>query len=582
MVGSIHHINVVIIILTTLHSSLNANQLRRLKERTCEKTTIPLCKEIGYNLTYMPNRFGHKSQFDAGLIIHQFWPLVLINCSPQLKHFICSLYAPVCDPLYKKEIVPCRGFCENVRNSCEPVMNQNGFRWPSHLECSSFPTRKENRICMKPQKADNSSSGPSIGSGSGEGNAMNTPVRDNKKHSSPGVVKKHPAIQQPQRPWNNNIQQGRRWKSRCTCTCRSPFVRPNGTLTANQNVPPCALPCGTSRLHPNEKKFATFWLALWTIVCFTSTVLTLLTYLLGRICFVFTERPIVLIALCQFVVSSAYLVRLVYGEAAITCNRNSGLVHYATTGPWPCTLTFVLTYFFSNVMWLWWVVLAMNWYLSIGLKWTQEAIANYSRYFHFMPWFIPTVQTMAVLAMAGVDADPVAGICSVGNSDSNLLNVFVIAPLLVYTTLSLTFVTAGCVAISKSNKITKHHAVSQIVTSSQHCSCFSRIGLFTLALFVPALSLIGCHFYEHTWREAWTATVNCGCVAVRAYPNLYVFLLKYLMGMVVGLLNGVWMLETRTFVTWKMFLSKLFTVCRKRRTKNALLVERNSYPVHLW
>jgi len=34
----------------------------RPKAKKCEKIEVPMCQEIGYNLTYMPNKFGHNTQ----------------------------------------------------------------------------------------------------------------------------------------------------------------------------------------------------------------------------------------------------------------------------------------------------------------------------------------------------------------------------------------------------------------------------------------------------------------------------------------------------------------------------------------
>ena len=55
-----------------------------------------MCKCIGYNHTKMPNNLNHDTQEEAGLEVHQFYPLVEINCSKDLKLFLCLIYAPVC------------------------------------------------------------------------------------------------------------------------------------------------------------------------------------------------------------------------------------------------------------------------------------------------------------------------------------------------------------------------------------------------------------------------------------------------------------------------------------------------------
>ena len=54
----------------------------------CEPITIPLCKDIQYNMTIMPNLLNHRKQDDAGLEVHQFYPLV--------KVMACVNYIYIC------------------------------------------------------------------------------------------------------------------------------------------------------------------------------------------------------------------------------------------------------------------------------------------------------------------------------------------------------------------------------------------------------------------------------------------------------------------------------------------------------
>jgi frizzled protein 1/7 len=46
----------------------------------CEKITIPICKNIQYNQTIFPNLLNHVRQEEAALEVHQFIPLIKINC----------------------------------------------------------------------------------------------------------------------------------------------------------------------------------------------------------------------------------------------------------------------------------------------------------------------------------------------------------------------------------------------------------------------------------------------------------------------------------------------------------------------
>jgi len=113
----------------------------------CEPITIDLCRDILYNETIMPNLLNHHNQVEAGIEVHQFLPLVKVQCSPDLQFFLCTLYAPVCTIL-EKPIPPCRPLCESARNSCEVIMNKFGFQWPQHLQCTNFPPAGTEELCV--------------------------------------------------------------------------------------------------------------------------------------------------------------------------------------------------------------------------------------------------------------------------------------------------------------------------------------------------------------------------------------------------------------------------------------------------
>lgn len=108
-------------------------------QHRCEPITIPLCIGIDqYNETVMPNQLGHQKQEDAGLEIHQFYPLVKVNCSPYLKFFLCTVYVPICT-VTERATPPCRALCLQARDGCESLMNRFGFQWPENLDCGRFP-----------------------------------------------------------------------------------------------------------------------------------------------------------------------------------------------------------------------------------------------------------------------------------------------------------------------------------------------------------------------------------------------------------------------------------------------------------
>lgn len=117
------------------------------KHGVCEPITNPLCKDIVYNQTIMPNLLGHNKQEDAGVELQQFSPLLKAQCSPEMKFFLCSMYLPVCTVL-EEAIPPCRTLCERARQGCEAHMNQTGFQWPEDLRCESFREFGDGHICV--------------------------------------------------------------------------------------------------------------------------------------------------------------------------------------------------------------------------------------------------------------------------------------------------------------------------------------------------------------------------------------------------------------------------------------------------
>lgn len=120
----------------------------RYQNKVCQEITIPMCKGIGYNQTYMPNKFNHDSQEEAGLEVHQFWPLVEIQCSPDLQFFLCSMYTPICVSNYDEPLPVCRSICERARAGCEPLMQQYGFPWPERMSCDRLPEPGDETLCM--------------------------------------------------------------------------------------------------------------------------------------------------------------------------------------------------------------------------------------------------------------------------------------------------------------------------------------------------------------------------------------------------------------------------------------------------
>ncbi|KAL4841572.1 hypothetical protein H8958_009505 [Nasalis larvatus] len=385
------------------------------KELACQEITVPLCKGIGYNYTYMPNQFNHDTQDEAGLEVHQFWPLVEIQCSPDLKFFLCSMYTPICLEDYKKPLPPCRSVCERAKAGCAPLMRQYGFAWPDRMRCDRLPEQgNPDTLCMDYNRTDLTTAGAGAGGPGGRG-----------EYEELGAVEQH--------------------------------------------------------------------------------------------------------------------------------------VRYETTGPALCTVVFLLVYFFGMASSIWWVILSLTWFLAAGMKWGNEAIAGYSQYFHLAAWLVPSVKSIAVLALSSVDGDPVAGICYVGNQSLDNLRGFVLAPLVIYLFIGTMFLLAGFVSLFRIRSVikqqdgpTKTHKLEKLMI---------RLGLFTVLYTVPAAVVVACLFYEQHNRPRWEATHNCPCLRdlqpdQARRPDYAVFMLKYFMCLVVGITSGVWVWSGKTLESWRSLCTR--------------------------
>ena len=550
-----------------------------VKRMKCERIKIPLCQKIGYNLTYVPNMFCHKTQMDAALVVHQFWPLVAINCSPDLRFFLCSTHAPMCEPQYGKPLYPCRSLCQRARDGCQPLMKDHGFSWPDYLNCDKFPKR-EDEFCMDktnltlPTKGTPSIKYETFTKPKFRKRNPKLPPQPTPPHFKFTRLKPKPWKTNPKIPIDNFInptvaKAPVKFKSgTCGCTCEYPFVRVNQSLVDSKNeLPACALPCKQYFFKRSEQNFTTFWITLWSVLCLLSTFVTCATALIDISRFQYPERPIVFIAFCYFCIALGYIIRLASGFESIACDSTTNLLRYSATGPAGCTAVFLLTYYFGMASWIWWVILSLNWFLSAGIKWSKEAIASYSQYFHFVAWLIPTIKSMAILAMAGIDSDPVSGLCYVGNHNNTMLTIFVIAPLLIYLMLSSSFLVAGLLAFHHIRRIMQRKGNN----TQKLEKLLVKIGIFSVLYIVPATIVIICYFYEHNNRESWEKSVNCPCMPVRdrVTPKHYIFLVKYFMSLLVGLAVGFWLWGTKTINSWKKCINRL---CEKRgETKNMKL-----------
>ncbi|XP_030065332.1 secreted frizzled-related protein 3 isoform X1 [Microcaecilia unicolor] len=139
----------------------------------CEPVRIPMCKPMPWNMTKMPNHLHHSTQANAILAIEQFEGLLDTQCSPDLRFFLCAMYAPICTIDFQHEpIKPCKSVCERARAGCEPVLIKYQHVWPESLACEELPVYDQG-VCISPEAivtADGPDSMPDFPMDSNNGN----------------------------------------------------------------------------------------------------------------------------------------------------------------------------------------------------------------------------------------------------------------------------------------------------------------------------------------------------------------------------------------------------------------------------
>ncbi|KAM9435237.1 frizzled-3a isoform 2-T2 [Clarias gariepinus] len=507
---------VVLSMLTTC-TAINMRSAGSHSTFTCEPIMLRMCQGLPYNTTFMPNLLNHYDQQTAALAMEPFHPMVNLECSADMRPFLCALYAPVCTE-YGRVTLPCRHLCQRAKRECYKLMDIFGLSWPEEMACNRFPE------CDEPYPR-------------AEDLLSNTDSTE----ESPGSVQRDYGFWCP-RELKVDPELGYRFLG----------------------VPDCSPPCPNMYFSRDELVFARYFIAVVSTICLSATLFTFLTFLIDMGRFRYPERPIVFYSVCYMMVSLVFFLGFLL-EERVACNKASpGHFRAATVTQGShnkaCTLLFMTLYFFTMAGSVWWVVLTVTWFLAAVPKWGSEAIEKKALLFHAVAWGLPGTLTVTLMALNRVEGDGVSGVCFVGLYDLTALRWFLLAPLALAVTAGVVLLLAGIVAL---NRVRMEIPLDK-ENQDKLVKFMIRIGVFSVLYLVPLLTVIGCFMYEHSYRPVWEITwVQEQCrnyhipcpfkMEQMSRPNVALFLMKYLMMLVVGIPSVFWVGSKKTCFEWASF-----------------------------
>ncbi|XP_017264640.1 frizzled-3a isoform X2 [Kryptolebias marmoratus] len=483
---------------------------------SCEPITLRMCQGLPYNSTFMPNVLNHYDQQTAALAMEPFHPMVNLQCSLELRMFLCALYAPVCTE-YGRMTLPCRRLCLQAKSDCYKLMDMFGVSWPEEMDCNRFPDCDE----PYPRPVDLLSTS----------DTTELPVSVQRDYGfwCPRELKIDPELGY-----------------------------------SFMGVRDCSPPCPNMYFSREELAFARYFIGVVSIVCLSATLFTFLTFLIDVSRFRYPERPIIFYAVCYMMVSLVFFLGFLL-EDKVSCNTASPGRFRASTVTQgshnkACTLLFMVLYFFTMAGSVWWVILTITWFLAAVPKWGSEAIEKKALLFHACAWGVPGVLTVTLLAMNKIEGDSISGVCFVGLYNLTALRWFLLAPLGLDVVVGVVLLLAGIAALNR----VRMEIPLEKENQEKLVKFMIRIGVFSVLYLVPLLIVLACYLYESSYRTIWETTwVQEKCrdyhipcpyqVQQTSRPDLVLFLIKYLMMLIVGIPSVFWVGSKKTCFEWASF-----------------------------
>ena len=505
---------------------------------TCDGTVEPLnitegeaCTNVSthldcgqfYPLSFFPNSEAANQLQASNIIFSYLHSDTNRNCSPYITLHVCLAVQPICETDVASGATrvrpPCRDLCWQVAAACSHLVGEGIGDVNCLFACNRWPETD----CV----------------------GLNDPlVTSNVPTPSPSAP--HP----------------------------SPAPSPTSTVTVDDPLSSCPSE-SQSYFTEGAKSFAKGWVAFWSVLCYLSTLVTLLTFFLDTSRFQYPWRPVVYLSLSFHIHTLGYFLAFIIGPDSVTCPGGE-YVQTDTEWTWlhtPCILVFGLLYYSMVAAFLWWFILTLSWLLSSAYKWTNEAISQFSLFYHTAAWVIPLILTVSVLASKVVSADELTGTCFIVRTDSHAsflaLLLGLILPLSLCLLVGSGFVCIGFINLLQIRRFMVHRGKERESIILE--KLMVRIGVYVAIYILPAAILIGCFIYELDTRPDWH-TVDDPCTHC-SRPSTAAFMVRVFMFLLIGALTGVWIWSRKTLDSWKKLPVKLracvFPVTTSERTQDA-------------
>lgn len=101
-------------------------------------TALPFCSSMVGERFAVPNYLNQSSVEEVQVLLNEWAWLLRSHCHHSLEWFFCLLLVPKCVSLVTP-LLPCRSFCEVLRDSCWPLLDEG--RLP--VECHTLPDEED-------------------------------------------------------------------------------------------------------------------------------------------------------------------------------------------------------------------------------------------------------------------------------------------------------------------------------------------------------------------------------------------------------------------------------------------------------